>query len=169
MILRRLIIEFQFFSYVWMSLTCSRSFPRGVARGCLHLFFYLFFVFFFLFFHLFFCLSCKCPPYWASLPFETMGSLWTTSTRACRTHRPMSRPWKRRWRTSIKDCKLRPTGRPWVSCTHSLRKFFFFFLFFGWLYFQENFIWKTSILKTRTALEMTHFNASFFCMPPPPG
>ena len=27
---------------------------------------------------------------------------------------------------------------------------FFFFFFFEGLYFQENFIWKTSILKTRT-------------------
>ena len=33
MILRRLIFEFHFSSYAWMSLTCSRSFPRGVACG----------------------------------------------------------------------------------------------------------------------------------------
>ena len=38
MIPRRWIFEFHFCSYAWMSLRCSRSFPRGVARGGLHLF-----------------------------------------------------------------------------------------------------------------------------------
>ena len=38
MILRRWIFEFYFCSYAWMSLTYSRSFPRGVASGGLHLF-----------------------------------------------------------------------------------------------------------------------------------
>ena len=36
--IRRLIFEFQFCSYACMSLTCSRSFLRGVARLGLHLF-----------------------------------------------------------------------------------------------------------------------------------
>ena len=30
-------LEFHFCYYAWMSLTCSRSFPRGVASGGLHL------------------------------------------------------------------------------------------------------------------------------------
>ena len=39
MIIRSLIFEFYFCSYAWMSLTCNRWFPRGLARGgCLHLF-----------------------------------------------------------------------------------------------------------------------------------
>ena len=42
MIIRRWIFEFYFCSYAWMSFTCSRSFPRGVASGGLHLFLYLF-------------------------------------------------------------------------------------------------------------------------------
>ena len=33
--------KFYFCSYVWMSLTCSRSFPRGVASGGSHLSYYV--------------------------------------------------------------------------------------------------------------------------------
>ena len=37
MIIKRWIFEFYFCSYAWMNLTCSRSFPRGVVSGGLHL------------------------------------------------------------------------------------------------------------------------------------
>ena len=39
MIIGRWIFEFHFYSYAWMSLTCSRSFPHGIASGGLPLYY----------------------------------------------------------------------------------------------------------------------------------
>ena len=45
MIIRRWIFEFYFCSYAWMSLTCSRSFPCGVASGGLHLLIFFLYIY----------------------------------------------------------------------------------------------------------------------------